>query len=32
LGHGGSCHVGDDTRCGSRARTLRREVVSCESA
>src|SRR2546421_7309907 len=23
FGHGGSCHVGDDTRCGSRARTLR---------
>src|SRR5215475_2270656 len=19
LGHGGSCHIGDDTRCGSRA-------------
>ena len=23
LGHGESCHVGDDTRCGSWARTLR---------
>ena len=26
LGHGGSCHVGDDTRCGPRVRTLRREA------
>ena len=32
LGHSGSNHVGDDTRCGWRARTLRREAVSCESA
>ena len=32
LVHGGSCHVGDDTRYGSRARNLRREAVSCESA
>ena len=27
LGHGGSCYVGDDTRCGSRALTLRRQAI-----